>query len=171
MITHLTASRLIDAPVRRVYDQWTQFEEFPRFMSAVKSIHQVDDTRTRWDVSIGGVERSFDAVITEQVPDQQISWASVEEPVHTGEVRFEPEEGGTRVTLLMSWAPESIVEKAGAVLNLDEIAAERDLDRFADFIAERGTATGAWRGEVGDGQPEADVSPDSADGIDPDIRL
>jgi len=171
MITQVTATRLIDAPLRRVYDQWTQFEEFPRFMSAVKSIHQIDDTHTRWDVEIAGAERTFDAVITHQVPDQKIAWASVEEPAHTGEVLFESEDGGTRVTLLMSWAPEGIVEQAGAMLNLDERAAERDLDRFADFIAERGAATGAWRGEVANGEPEADVLPEKAEGVDPDIRL
>lgn len=172
MITQVTASKLIDAPVRRVYDQWTQFEEFPHFMSAVRSVQQLDDTHTRWDVEIGGVRRQFDATITEQIPDRKIRWESAGEKAHVGEVEFEPEGDGTRVDLSMSWAPEGFVEKVGAVLNLDEMAAERDLAMFATFIADRPAPTGAWRGRVADEPSAPSALPGTEDpGVDPDIRL
>ena len=173
MITQVTASKVIDAPVRRVYDQWTQFEEFPHFMSAVKSVEQLDDTHTRWDVEIGGVRRQFDATITEQIPDRRIRWESLTEKAHVGEVEFEPEGDGTRVDLTMSWAPEGFVEKVGAVLNIDEMAAERDLTMFAAFIADRPAPTGAWRGRVTDepSVPGSASTTASDETPDPDIKL
>ncbi|MGF3054972.1 SRPBCC family protein [Microbacterium sp. YY-01] len=150
MITKVTASTIVDAPLREVYDQWTQFEDFPRFMEAVKSVTQLGDERTHWEVDIAGVERAFDAVITEQLPDQLIRWESQDEQLHIGEVQFENAAGGTRVSLMMGWVPEGIMERVGAALNLDERAAERDLERFKEFMNERGTATGGWRGSIGE---------------------
>jgi uncharacterized membrane protein len=144
----VTAEIDVDAPLRAVYDQWTQFEEFPRFMSAVQRIDQVDERRTHWVVKIGGVEREFDATITDQVPDDHISWASHGEEVHSGRVSFRPAGDATRVSLEMSWLPETFTEKAGAALGIDEHAAKKDLARFKEFIEDRGRETGGWRGEV-----------------------
>lgn len=144
----VTAETEVDAPLRAVYDQWTQFEEFPRFMSAVERIDQLDDRRTHWVVKIGGVEREFDATITDQVPDDHIAWASHDDKVHTGRVSFAPAGDRTKVTLEMTWLPETFTEKAGAAVGIDEHAAEKDLDRFKDFIEERGRETGGWRGEI-----------------------
>jgi len=144
----VTAEIGVDAPIRAVYDQWTQFEEFPRFMSAVERIDQLDDQRTHWVVNIGGVEREFDATITDQVPDDHISWASHGEKLHTGRVSFVPAGEGTRVSLEMTWVPESFTEKTGAALGIDERAAKKDLERFKEFIEERGRETGGWRGEI-----------------------
>ncbi|WP_106814994.1 SRPBCC family protein [Microbacterium timonense] len=144
----VTAEIDVDAPIRAVYDQWTQFEEFPRFMSSVKSITQLDDRRTHWVVNIGGVEREFDASIIDQVPDDHVSWASEDGKMHTGRVSFRREGEDTRVTLEMTWLPETFAEKAGAAIGIDEHAAKKDLDRFKEFIEERGRETGGWRGEI-----------------------
>jgi uncharacterized membrane protein len=64
----------VQVPVRTAYNQWTQFEDFPQFMQGVESITQVDDTKTHWVTSIGGQKREFDAVITEQNPDERVAW-------------------------------------------------------------------------------------------------
>ena len=48
----------------------------------------------------------------------------------------------------MTWVPESFTEKAGAALGIDERAAKKDLERFKEFIEERGRETGGWRGEI-----------------------
>ena len=64
----------VNVPVRVAYNQWTQFEEFPHFMSFVESITQKNDTLTHWKVKIGGAEREFDAEITEQHPDERVAW-------------------------------------------------------------------------------------------------
>lgn len=146
-----TIQKTIDvkAPISAVYNQWTQFEEFPEFLGAVKSVEQIDDVLTHWVVSIGGVRREFDAAITDQVPDDHVAWASVDERVHAGRVAFQPiDPQHTRVKLEMLWEPETLVEKAGAALGIDERQAEMDLERFRSFIEERGSESGAWRGEI-----------------------
>jgi len=70
----------VQATVSAVYDQWTQFESFPRFMEGVDRITQLDPTHTHWETSIGGVHREFDAEITEQHPEERIAWRSTEGP-------------------------------------------------------------------------------------------
>jgi uncharacterized membrane protein len=54
----------VEVPVRTAYNQWTQFESFPRFMEGVESVTQLDDTHNHWVTKVGGVEREFDTVIT-----------------------------------------------------------------------------------------------------------
>lgn len=152
MTSTMTAEIEVDAPIRAVYDQWTQFEEFPEFMGTVQTVTQVTDDVTHWTVSIAGIEREFDAVIVDQVPDDHVEWASTEARVHTGRVDFAPLGADrTRVALRMEWEPETLLEKAGAGLNLDEGAARMDLQRFKTFIEDRGRATGGWRGDVHNG--------------------
>ncbi|MCD2499132.1 MULTISPECIES: SRPBCC family protein [Microbacterium] len=150
MTTQVSASTVVDVPIDEVYDQWTQFEDFPRFMSSVKRVEQIDDVRTHWDVEVGGVERSFYATITQQEPDRLVRWESEGDKMHSGEVSFMATGEGTKVSLSMEWEPEGFVESAGALLNLDDRAAEKDLERFKAFIEQRGQATGAWRGRVQD---------------------
>ncbi|KJL24900.1 Polyketide cyclase / dehydrase and lipid transport [Microbacterium azadirachtae] len=148
MSTTVNASVDVNVPVHRAYDQWTQFEEFPQFMEAVRHVEQLDDVRTRWDTEIGGVKRTFEATTTEQIPDSLIRWESSGEKVHSGQVAFTSGPVGTRVDLTLTWKPEGFLERVGSTLALDEHAAERDLHRFKEFIENRGTATGAWRGTV-----------------------
>ncbi|WP_203136451.1 SRPBCC family protein [Microbacterium sp. JZ31] len=157
MTTTLTAEIDVDAPVDTVYNQWTQFESFPQFLGAVKSVQQIDDVRTRWSVSIGGKEEEFYADIVDQVPDSHVAWQSTDGAFHAGRVEFEPHGSETRVKLRMEWEPEGLIEKVGAALNIDEAQAKMDLERFKKFIEERGSETGSWRGEVHGAQ---ETSPD-----------
>jgi len=79
----------VDVPVSVAYNQWTQFESFPQFMSGVESITQIDDTRNRWVTNIAGVKREFDTEITEQHPDERIAWRSIGgDAEHAGVVTF-----------------------------------------------------------------------------------
>lgn len=140
----------VRVPVRTAYNQWTQFEDFPRFMEGVESIKQIDDTKTHWVTSIGGQKREFDALITEQNPDERVAWRTVDGPKQAGVVTFHRlGENETRVMLQMDFEPEGIVEKAGDVLGVVKSRTKRDLESFKDFIESReGHETGAWRGEV-----------------------
>ena len=139
----------VEVPVRTAYDQWTQFEEFPRFMEGVEKITQLSDTRTHWVTEIAGVRREFDAEITEQEPDQRIAWTTVDEPKQAGVVTFHRiEDGKTRVMLQLDFEPEGFVEKAGDALGIVKLRTKGDLERFKEFIEGRGSETGAWRGEV-----------------------
>ena len=97
----------VDVPIRTVYDQWTQFEEFPKFMSGVDKVKQVTDDRLHWEVGIGGVHREFEAEIVEQHPDQVVAWRSLDGPTHAGEVRFEPVGQPAHVsTSAWRWSPK-----------------------------------------------------------------
>ncbi|MDP9420161.1 MAG: SRPBCC family protein [Actinomycetota bacterium] len=139
----------VNVPIRTAYDQWTQFEEFPKFMEGVEEVRQVTDTRTHWVTKIAGMDREFDAEITEQVPDKRIAWRAVDGPDQGGVVMFEPVDSGTtRVTVEMDFAPEGLAEKAGDALGVVDRRVKGDLERFKDFIEGRGVETGAWRGEV-----------------------
>lgn len=191
MSTTVTADTEVDVPVRTAYDQWTQFESFPQFMGGVESVRQLGDTTTHWIVSIAGVKREFDADVSDQVPDDHVAWRSTTaEVAHRGRVDFRPVSADrTRVSLTIEWQPEGFVEKAGAVLQLDDAQVKRDLHRFKKFIEERGAETGAWRGEVHGGQEASGyggtgvgtgttatpgtVNPPTSEGVvgsDPDLR-
>ena len=143
----------VDAPVRVAYNQWTQFEEFPQFMQGVKEVRQLDDTRLHWRASVAGVDKEWDAQITEQVPDQVIAWRSTSGAKNAGEVRFEPLGADrTRIRLAMSYEPENALEKAGDALGIVSAQVEKTVDDFKDFIERRGRETGGWRGEVHGGR-------------------
>jgi uncharacterized membrane protein len=139
----------VSVPVRTAYNQWTQFESFPEFMGGVESITQTGETLTHWKTKIGGVEREFDAEITEQHPDERVAWKSVDGKEHAGVVTFHRlSDSETKVTVQLDWEPEGLVEKAGAVVGADDRQIKADLKRFKAFIESRGTETGAWRGDV-----------------------
>ena len=139
----------VNVPVRTAYDQWTQFEEFPRFMEGVKSVEQTDDTHLHWLAEIAGQEKEWDAEITEQQPDQRIAWTSTSGARNAGVVTFHRiDEDTTRVALQMEVEPDGIIEAAGDALGVLDRRVEGDLERFKEFVEGRGTPTGAWRGEV-----------------------
>ena len=139
----------VDVPVRTAYDQWTQFEEFPRFMEGVESVQQLDDTHLHWVADIGGVRREWDAEITEQTPDQRIAWQATSGAENAGVVTFHKlGDGRCKVMLQLDFDPDGFVEQAGDKLGFVRRRAEQDLDRFKAFIEDRGAETGAWRGEV-----------------------
>jgi uncharacterized membrane protein len=148
-MTTVTKSVDVSVPVRKAYDQWTQFESFPQFMGGVESITQNDQTHTHWKTKVGGVEREFDTEITEQHPDERVAWKSTDGTTHAGVVTFHRlSDAETRVTVQLDWQPEGIVEKVGAVVGVDDHQVKADLDRFKDFIENRSQETGAWRGDV-----------------------
>lgn len=147
----------VDLPVRTVYDQWTQFEEFPQFMDGIDEVRQIDDKRLHWKASIAGKDEEWDAVITEQTPDRQVAWQSTSGAENSGTVRFVPLDAQrTRVTATMSYDPEGVVEQVGDKLGFLERRVEGDLARFKSFIEGRGVETGAWRGEIHGGVVEGD---------------
>ena len=139
----------VDVPVRVAYDQWTQFESFPNFMGGVERITQLDATHTHWVTDVDGVKREFDAEITEQTPDQRIAWKTTEGAQNDGVVTFHRlDDQHSKVMLQLDFEPEGFVEKAGDALGVVRSRTKGDLERFKDFIEQRGGATGAWRGEV-----------------------
>ena len=149
----------VDCPVRTVYNQWTQFEEFPHFMAGVVEVRQLDDTHVHWRADIWGKEKEWDAEITEQEPDKRISWRSVSGSRNAGTVRFEPLGANrTRVRLVMAYEPEGALEHLGDAVGALTARVQRTVEEFKGFIEQRGRETGAWRGQVVDGEPQPDAS-------------
>ncbi|HJY24288.1 MAG TPA: SRPBCC family protein [Actinomycetes bacterium] len=148
-MSNVTESIDVDVPVSTVYDQWTQFETFPQFMEGVERIDQITDTKTHWVTKIGGVEREFDADITEQHPDERVAWKSTTGADQAGVVTFHRlSDTTTRVTVQMDYEPEGVVENVGDKLGIVKRRVTGDLERFKQFIEARGTETGGWRGDV-----------------------
>ena len=142
----------VDVPVRVAYDQWTQFESFPRFMEAVDRVDQLDDTTLSWSATIAGRTKQWRARIVEQRPDEIVAWESTEGARNDGAVRFESvSPNRTRIDLTLDVDPDGMVETAGAALGIVERQVKGDLERFRDFVEGTGSATGAWRGRVEDG--------------------
>jgi uncharacterized membrane protein len=139
----------VAVPVTTAYNQWTQFESFPQFMEGVEKVQQTSDTMTHWVTRIGGVEREFDAKITEQHPDERVAWASVDSPTQAGVVTFHRiSPDTTKVMVQMDFEPNGAVETAGDKLGLVTHRVKSDLERFKTFIEAQGSETGAWRGDV-----------------------
>ncbi|HEX2626170.1 MAG TPA: SRPBCC family protein [Candidatus Limnocylindrales bacterium] len=139
----------VDVPVRTAYDQWTQFEEFPRFMERVESVKQIDDTHLHWVATVAGKRKEWDAEITEQTPDQRIAWTSTTGARNAGVVTFHHiDDDTTRVMLQLDVEPEGAIEAVGTAVGIFEHEVAGDLERFKKFIESRGSETGAWRGEV-----------------------
>lgn len=143
----------VNAPLHSVYNQWTQFEEFPSFMDGVREVRQTDDTHLHWRAKIGGKDLEWDAEIVEQVPDRRIAWRSISGKPNAGTVAFEPiDSARTRVCLTMEYDPEGAVENVGSALGVTGHRVTQDLENFKEFIEKRGAETGAWRGEVHGGR-------------------
>jgi len=146
---HVEKTIEVERPLSTVYNQWTQFEDFPYFMDGVKEVRQVDDTHLHWRAEIWGKVKEWDAEITEQEPDKRISWKSVSGAPNAGTVRFEaagPQR--TLVRLVMAYEPEGALESAGDALGIVSSRVQHSIEGFKKFIENRTDETGAWRGAV-----------------------
>jgi uncharacterized membrane protein len=143
----------VNIPVSTAYDQWTQFEQFPKFMEGVESVTQIDDTHLRWAANVGGARREWEAEIVEQVPEQKIVWRATSGNGPNGIVTFEPlGPESTLITVEMSYEPDGLKEQLGAKVGVDSRQVAADLKRFKQLVETLGAETGAWRGEVHAGE-------------------
>ncbi|MEO9173981.1 MAG: SRPBCC family protein [Gaiellales bacterium] len=138
----------LEVPVKTAYDQWTQFEEFPRFMKGVKEIRQIDDTHLHWKAEIAGHVKEWDAVITEQHPDERVAWKAVDGSPNAGVVTFHRlSDTQSRLMVQIEHEEDGVLEKVGSALGADTHRVKGDLERFKELVEAHG-ATGGWRGNV-----------------------
>ena len=157
----------VNVPVSTAYNQWTQFEEFPRFMEGVEKIQQLDDQRLHWVAKIAGVEREWDAKITEQTPDQRIAWRNIDGATNAGVVTFHKiDDTTTKIMLQLEFDPEGLAEQAADKLGIIRARTRGDLERFKAFIESRGTETGAWRGEI---EQDSGAGPSTPTGVSSNV--
>jgi uncharacterized membrane protein len=143
----------VNVPVSTAYNQWTQFEEFSKFMENVESVMQIDDTHLRWVAEIGGNREEWTAEITRQEPDNVVAWRSIDGKPNSGEVSFQQLGADrTKVEVTMTWEPEGFLESAADKVGVDTYGVKADLERFKELVESRSIETGAWRGEVLEGQ-------------------
>jgi uncharacterized membrane protein len=148
-VSNIEKSIEVEVSVRTAYDQWTQFEEFPRFMEGVQQVTQLDDKRLRWRANVGGQEKEWEAEITEQRPGERIAWRSRDGAVNAGVVTFHRiADARTRVMLQLEYEPDGVVETVGDAIGVVSRRVAGDLERFKEFVESRGRETGAWRGEI-----------------------
>ena len=152
-MTKIEHSVDVNVPIHVAYSQLARYTEFPRFMEGVQEVKQLDDTLLHWAATVAGKKAEWDAKIVEQEPDRRVAWESVDGKQTRGTVTFE--EAGpsrTRVRLNMSYVPDGVAEKVGSVAGLDDRRVRGDLERFRELIESQQVETGAWRGEIRDGE-------------------
>jgi uncharacterized membrane protein len=139
----------LNVPLSTAYNQWTQFEEFPKFMDSVQEVRQLDDTHLHWRANVAGKPKEWDAEITEQIPDKRIAWRSIGGAQNAGMVTFERVGvNRTKVKLQMDYDPETLGEKIGGAVGAVKLTTKGNLKRFKELVEARGAETGAWRGTV-----------------------
>ncbi|MFD0903161.1 SRPBCC family protein [Actinomadura sediminis] len=148
----------VGVPVREAYDQWTQFQEFASFAKGVVSVDKADDTKSNWTAKVAKSTRTWQATVTEQVPDRRIAWTSEgAKATVKGVVTFHPiTDDLTRVLLVLEYFPKGLFEKTGNIWRAQGRRARLDLKLYRKFITMRGEATDGWRGEIRDGEVVVD---------------
>jgi uncharacterized membrane protein len=145
----IEASIDVRVPVRTAYNQWTQFDSFPRFMDGVRRVDRPQSTLTHWVTRCCGVTREFDAEILEQRPDERLVWRSLDTPRHSGTVVFESlDDALARVTLRIDFVPRGFLERAADSSGVVRRQVRMDLENFKAFIEGQGNETGQWRGAI-----------------------
>jgi uncharacterized membrane protein len=158
----------VEAPVRAVYDQWTQFEEFPRFMEGIEEVRQLDDAHLRWVASIGGARREWEAEISEQRPDERVAWHSRGGKPNGGVVTFHRlADDRSKVMVQLEFEPQGLRERVGHAVGADERRVRRDLQAFKRLVEADGRQSGGWRGEIDHGTV---TTPDPGEGAAADRK-
>ena len=140
----------VAVPLHTAYNQWTLFEEFPRFMEGVEEVTQLDARHNHWKTKVGGATREFDTEIVDQLPDERIAWRTLGGEVQQhGVVTFQRLDGTrTMVRMALEFEPEGVAEKAADVMGMVDRRVKGDLKRFKHFIEDRGLEEGGWRGRI-----------------------
>jgi uncharacterized membrane protein len=98
----------IDASVDKVWDFFSDYANFPKFMSQIKEVRDLGNGRSRW-IATGpeGMPVEWDAIVTERVHNHRMGWRSLpDSPVETaGTVHLEQSGRGTDVRLEMIYSP------------------------------------------------------------------
>ncbi len=143
-MTHAQHAETINGPIAAVYQQWLDVESFPKFVPALRAVTATSDFYSHWTLSIGRITREFAAEITEQLPEERVSWRSL-----TGDVTFdgsttfeEITDETTKVTVTVNWTPQTPAEHAAATFKADDRAIRTALRGFKQYAEENGGPSG-----------------------------
>lgn len=172
----------VGVPLRVVYDQWTQFADFPSFMKKVETVDQESDEKINWKAQVFWSHRSWETTIVEQIPDTHIIWTSTGAKGHAdGAVTFsEIAPNLTRIVLILEYYPQGFFEKTGNIWRAVGRRARLEFKHFCrhvmmDTLINREELEG-WRGEIRDSEvvktheeameEEQEAAEDSDEGAD-----
>lgn len=131
----LEASIEVAVPVAAAYEAWMRFEDYPRFMQGVVAVEMIDEDHMRWRTRVEGVERVWEAQITELRPDERIAWRGTTEELNAGVITFDRLDGDrTRVTVAMTF---DLAEYIGRVPDIGGALRNRiraDLESFRALL-------------------------------------
>ncbi len=143
----------VAVPIEVAYDQWTQFEEWPRFMHRLESVDQIDESTVAFSAKVWGVNKRFEAKILEQSPEERIEWDVSQGLAHIGVVTFhELSKRLTRIEVTLDVEPDSLVEKAARGMRFIKRAVRGDLHRFKAYVELNEEAEDGWRGTIEHGE-------------------
>ncbi|MFG2772176.1 SRPBCC family protein [Streptomyces sp. NPDC048350] len=153
-ITSIVETMDVGAPLRRVYDHWTQYEDFSGFTKGVRDVSQGDETTSDWKVKVGPSTRSWKATVQEQVPDDCIVWTSEGAKGSTrGCVSFhELGPSLTRILLTVEYYPSGLFEKTGNLWRAQGRRLRLDMKHFRRYVTLTDDEPEGWRGEIRDGE-------------------
>jgi hypothetical protein len=146
----------VGAPIRIVYDQWTQFQDFPSFMKKVNSVDQQSDEKVTWKAQVFWSHRIWESTIVEQIPDQRIIWRSKGAKGYVdGAVTFhELTPDLTRVLLVLEYHPQGLFERTGNIWRAQGRRARLEFKHFRRHVMSHAVLhpddIEGWRGEIRD---------------------
>lgn len=161
----------VNVPLRAAYNQWTQFEDFPRFMEGVQEVRQKDDVHLHWRAERHGQSVEWDSEIVDQVPDLLIAWRDLDGPGNHGSIHFHPvREDQTRIELTIDLASCDLASTGAQPVdeseheNRTKRRVGADLQRFKQMLEAQGQESGAWRGEIHQSHVERPAVPQAMPG-------
>jgi len=150
----------VGVPVSVAYNQWTQFQDYSKFMKKVDNVDQEEDTKVNFKAQVFWSHRRWEATILEQVPNEKIVWRSKGEKGHVdGTVTFhELAPNLTRILVVLEYYPQGFFEKTGNLWRAQGRRARLELKHFrrhvmTEVILDPDEVEG-WRGEIHDGEVE-----------------
>ncbi|MEV5498976.1 SRPBCC family protein [Nonomuraea fuscirosea] len=157
-VTNIVETIDVGAPRRLVYDQWTQFQDFPTFMKKVETVKQESDEDLMWKAQVFWSHRNWKAHIIEQLPDQRIIWRSEGQKGYVdGAVTFhELSEDLTRILVVLEYHPQGLFERTGNLWRAQGRRVRLELKHFrrhvmAHLLLNPDDLEG-WRGEIRDSE-------------------
>jgi uncharacterized membrane protein len=128
----------VGVPVSVAYEQWRRYEDFPQFMENVESVKRIDDKHVHWVAELAGRRHEWDAEVTYDEPDEQITWRAIDGKQNNGSVKFKRAgEDRTEVDVQISWEADNPIETVGGAVGVDDRGVKTDLKRFKDLVEGR----------------------------------
>jgi uncharacterized membrane protein len=160
-LTNIVESIDVGAPVTLAYNQWTQYNDFPKFTKKVESAESNkddDEQKINWKAQVFWSHRTWEATVVEQVPDERIIWRSKGQKGHVdGAVTFhELGPNLTRILLVLEYHPQGMFERTGNLWRAQGRRARLELKHFRRHMMTQGVLhpddIEGWRGTIHDGE-------------------